>query len=1456
MHYLDQAPALLESILITPELDEGEIVLLGHSLGGIMAKQIIRCAANREVNKDRYQQFLARVRKVAFLATPHSGSRIISRFDRLRMFLRPTATTRSVNDNDPALRDLAHWYREWAQVNPVDHLILTESRPTRGFTVVRPDSCDPGLIERPIMVDADHIGICKPSTRESEVYKFVLHFFKSPPSSRFADSPKAAAQKLHEIAHSLDDLGEMAKAQQAFAGTANQQLSELLERVPPRGSAASPLIDRAIAEQVSKLRRARYIGGFDAQGFARDLSLSLREGEFAGGSLKFRREALAWCARILTQNPGHDSYRATLLALDGMGSSLEVSIAKAFKIATQGNLPDAMTLLAPTNTPFTRSAAFMIVRVAKGIAAAIDWLKSAQLGPEDLDPDGKVIVIHHALEQGRWDDAQKLANKLQEADLEAAPVLLYSSALAHLVMAVPLDFRQEILKGPPTLGARVFPLASDDEGRGYRDSAARFFNRFSVQARDLGCIQSADFADDYRLWLDLKDVATQNQALEVLRSRLMQSAHALRLTCLAQQYGIPLDSDAIEAEIAKRIALAGGKPSFDIVMARFALALSRQDPVAASEYLASHRSELVLHASPEWIDGMRIEMLIKAGHVARASRLLEAMEASDAESKTAKRLRALIDSANPEAYIERLLRDYQTSSELRDLVAVVSELEETDREEQFDLTRELFNRTRSLTDAERVVRVLHRAKRQEALAAFLRDHLELVKQSSLLQVQWAWALCLGGELDQASSVLNAIPHDKHRHSRRDISIHIAILTGRWEAIPPVIEAAWEERDTLDAEELLDLARKGHYAGSPRSRELMHAAATKAPNNPKVLVGAYSLASRAGWDDEPLPAQWLMRAGELSGADGPVQRKSIQDVLALKPEWDKRNSQAASFLRTAQIPMSAYGRLVNRSLAAMTLFPAVSNEQTADPRAQNAILSFGGNRPPSQTLPKVEIVLEPTALLTLAHLNLLEKFGELSVATSISHTTLPWLFRERAESGFHQPSRVGWAKSLRQWIANGYLKVLDPKATVDVNLANDIGQDMAQLLAEAMATTGAFVVSPSPLLKLGSMLQTEADVGPHQRLLVSSMAVVERLKEKGKITHTEEERARAYLALQERPWPNQASLPDGAILFLSDVCVAHLQHLGLLNRLHEANLAAFVSKGESEQATVLIEYDRVSTKVSEAIDRARRWLEKGLASGTVKTAPAQSDELQSEVDDGWKDHPSMSILQLQPNLAAVISDDRAFNRHGTLTSLDVLDELRAKQLITYQQWLDARTDLRRRGHVFIPLDDAELMHHLDATSYNTDGVLVESAELRAIRENVYLSRLCDALQLPAEIQWFNGFVDVYLRVLVAQWRGEAPEQLVRARSNWLLKQLDERGWALPPTSAIPGHLHKIGHVLPIARIFIGVEGLSKERSSHYSKWLDECILSPLRVSDPEAFQWLVDQAKNVIGTLAAMPPVAE
>ena len=115
----DRAQNTLPLLTSAPELSAGDFILVGYSMGGLVIKQVLRLAEDERGNDERIASFIRRVRKVAFLATPHFGSDQATLVKRFALFTRPRETTAGLGRNDAHLRDLNRSYRTFSQNNKI-----------------------------------------------------------------------------------------------------------------------------------------------------------------------------------------------------------------------------------------------------------------------------------------------------------------------------------------------------------------------------------------------------------------------------------------------------------------------------------------------------------------------------------------------------------------------------------------------------------------------------------------------------------------------------------------------------------------------------------------------------------------------------------------------------------------------------------------------------------------------------------------------------------------------------------------------------------------------------------------------------------------------------------------------------------------------------------------------------------------------------------------------------------------------------------------------------------------------------------------------------------------------------------------------------------------------------------------------------------------------------------------
>ncbi len=178
----DAGNAMLATFLNEPRLADGPLVFLCHSLGGLLVKQMLREASDQQ-HGDRRSWVIDHTSGVAFAATPHFGSSHATLLERTSFLLWPSQAAQALVKNDPYLRSLNTWYRNWDRVakpGGIANAVFYETFGTAAGMVVDPGSGDgglPGVVPLAI-ANEDHRTIVKPGDRDALIYKTVSRFVR------------------------------------------------------------------------------------------------------------------------------------------------------------------------------------------------------------------------------------------------------------------------------------------------------------------------------------------------------------------------------------------------------------------------------------------------------------------------------------------------------------------------------------------------------------------------------------------------------------------------------------------------------------------------------------------------------------------------------------------------------------------------------------------------------------------------------------------------------------------------------------------------------------------------------------------------------------------------------------------------------------------------------------------------------------------------------------------------------------------------------------------------------------------------------------------------------------------------------------------------------------------------------------------------------------------------------
>jgi pimeloyl-ACP methyl ester carboxylesterase len=204
MPLADRGTAILET-LANEGIGERSVIFITHSMGGVLAKQILRHATSFGVK--RWESIAHRTRGIAFIATPHAGADLAGFAELARLVLRTNEQVAELRAHHPRLRELHAWFLKFLSDQQIVCRTFCETRELKpgmlglsfpkGILVVDQTSAEPHVPgEVAIPLDEDHVSICKPRDRNSPLYKSLKRFIAAALAAGTSDAPPDRAVDL------------------------------------------------------------------------------------------------------------------------------------------------------------------------------------------------------------------------------------------------------------------------------------------------------------------------------------------------------------------------------------------------------------------------------------------------------------------------------------------------------------------------------------------------------------------------------------------------------------------------------------------------------------------------------------------------------------------------------------------------------------------------------------------------------------------------------------------------------------------------------------------------------------------------------------------------------------------------------------------------------------------------------------------------------------------------------------------------------------------------------------------------------------------------------------------------------------------------------------------------------------------------------------------------------------
>ena len=256
----------------------------------------------------------------------------------------------------------------------------------------------------------------------------------------------------------------------------------------------------------------------------------------------------------------------------------------------------------------------------------------------------------------------------------------------------------------------------------------------------------------------------------------------------------------------------------------------------------------------------------------------------------------------------------------------------------------------------------------------------------------------------------------------------------------------------------------------------------------------------------------------------------------------------------------------------------------------------------------------------------------------------------------------------------------------------------------------------------------------------------------------------------------------------------------------------------------------------------------LVKSSTKCAPALApDEEEGQL------LAQMNFLATNKPIDAFVVDDRFINRHvymtrgdlqtPILTSLDVIEYQVASGRLSIDVAQEHRTTPRRSGYTFVPVLEDELIYHLSQAPLD-NGALVETAELRAIREAAQRLRLAKVLQVPHELAWLHQYSLSMTYAIRTIWDMESDPNAAKARCEWVLGQLDIRGWASVVEREVAVQFSVICYAGILHSLCYALNMTPERQNDSFHRWIDERILNELKETEPEIFGQIMASAAEL------------
>lgn len=1104
----------------------------------------------------------------------------------------------------------------------------------------------------------------------------------------------------------------------------------------------------------------------------------------------------------------------------------------------------AIQLLRDETTRDARGLLLGTIANARGDKEAFKWFEESGLSLADISASGLHVMAMMHLRGGDYDAVNKVLDQATAEHFVESPYLYFMRGAMRFARLLPKPEQATVLSGLPLEVFSAMPIVPDPDLSSRLDEAINDLRQALPLASSLDLRFAPRIIESFIIWCELLHPSRKGAALTRLRREMADPTLALARIQYALAYDQEYSPKELEAYLDRRDSFGG--LSDDELRAKLVILLHRNDAAGIASLISAKRQQFDRLLGSGAI-GLEIQALAKNRDAASATIILEDNLPLFDENEIAS-FRAEIAKAEGADPVAEHLRLYETTKTVESLRALVSALlAKKDHISVAKYAELLFAETEDPRDIALAARSALRAGDGDTFVRLVEENQGLQSRDADMLRSYGWQLFRLGRFREAKTTVGEM--ESRFPGERDLSLEfaLAIDSGEWEELAAPLGEALDPARQLDGIELIRAAHLSQASGQGPMMDLLNAAVTTGGDDPHVLLGAYQLLVEQGLEEQrPEAHQWFQKALALSGPDGPVQAFELKDILSKQVEWNEHTTQVSQNLMRGELPLVVASAGLRTTVVDVILRNLVRNPTLDDGRRRVGVPLFAGRNAPLP-IGNVNIVaLDITALLVLGWLEILPTVIEMFPKVVVPAGALIELFEGRKRIRQTQRTRLSKAVEVRDAIAKGAIKVLRTPAVARDPLSAELGIELAALLREAEKTKG-FVIHPAPISKVGLEERAEADVTAHGPYLSDMHHLLTALADLNAIDEEAESSARQYFDLQDRGWSWSATPDRSSPIYLDGLAIVYLQYTGLLETVLRVFSSVYVYVSVQEEANVLIEHDQQAGEVLRVIDEVRNTLRRFHSNGRLVFGPrraetdADSEGLQS----------TLNLITNFLDAEVVVFDDRGLNkepfvadssghRARVCTTLDLLEELTAREIIPVERYRRLRFLLRAAGAMLVPVSIDEI---LAAAARNRRN---ESPEFHAIRDSIQLARRIEMPQFPGEIRWFMSYVQSVKSAIARIWINESNvDRASLLASQVLALDPNPEDWIgmwhdHPP----PGWIDAVRSAL-IGGLAMPIEIDDRSKVEAYQRWLEDALMSDVRTLSPDIHQRVVKYLREFI-----------